>query len=243
MWDVDKERKENVLLILESIAVVLLLTYCFYRNWWAILPVSIVGFLFYKEEKRDQLMREKEERRQQFKELLYLTVTGIKAGYSVENAFLNSYEDLKNRYGRDSYICHILLQLQEGLRNHDSATNMWKTIGENSRIVEIRDFAEVFDVAKKYGGNMTKLLENTADVIGKRVEIKKEIYVFLSAKRLELKIMNVMPPAIMLYMEFTSPGYFSKMYDSLNGVMIMTACLCLYVTAYGLGRKIITGMG
>lgn len=239
MRQMDKKQKQHVRLIIESVVVVLVITYCFYRNWWAALPVSLVGICFYRQEKKELWMQEMEERRQQFKELLFLTATGLKAGYSVENAFLNSYEDLKNLFGRDCYICHILLHLQQNLRNHNSITEMWKTIGESSGIVEIQEFAKVFAVAKKSGGNMTQLLQTTADVIGKRVEIKKEIYILLSAKRLELKIMNIMPLVIMLYMEITSPGYFDVMYHSPGGLVIMTIILFLYVAGYGLGRRII----
>ena len=56
-------------------------------------------------EKKELLHQKKEEAREQFKDMLLLVVAGQKAGYSVENAFLKSYEDMNSLYGKDSSIC------------------------------------------------------------------------------------------------------------------------------------------
>ena len=60
----------------------------------------------------------------------------------------------------------------------------------------------------------------------------------MAAKRLEQKVMNVMPFFIVLYLEYTNPGYFDMMYHNLTGIAIMTGCLVVYMAAYGLAEKI-----
>ena len=50
--------------------------------------------------------------------------------------------------------------------------------------------------------------------------------------------MNAMPIVLMLYVELTSPGYFSKMYHSGAGIGIMTAALAIYLLAYFWGKRI-----
>lgn len=233
-------QKEKLFLLLESIGVTILLTYFFYRNWWAFVPMSLLGVFFFKCEKKDLLGKKKEEIRQQFKELLFLAMSAQKAGYSIENAFLDSYDDLKNLFGKDSYICCMLAQMRIGIENHISMTELWKRAGEISNIVEIQEFATIFEIAKKSGGNMTEMLENTAQAIANKTETKKEIAIITAAGKLEMKIMNSMPFAILFYVDLMYPGYFNEMYVSKEGIIVMTVCLGIYVVAYQIGRRMIT---
>jgi len=218
--------------------VTMLLNFCFYRSIWGLLPTGFLGILFFREEIKEFRRRENEALRQQFKDLLYLVCAGQKAGYSVENAFIQSYGDLSGLYGEKSRICRLLSKMKIGLENHIPMTELWKKAADESGIVEIREFAVVFEIAVKSGGNMTAVMENTAKVISSKAETKREIDSLISAKRLEQKIMNTMPILLMLYVELTSPGYFDAMYGSLTGVLLMSLALAVYASAYLWGKRI-----
>lgn len=230
--------KEELLLIGKSILVVFMIDYCFYQSYAALLFLSLPGFCFYRMERKDLLHRKKEEIRQQFKEMLLLAVTGQKAGYSVENALLNSYEDMENLYGKDSGICRMLREIRAGLSNNRKASKLWERIGESCDIEEIREFASVFDIARESSGNIDAVMERTSRTIENRAETKKEIETLLSARKLEQKIMNVMPFLLIFYISVTSPGYFDRFYHTVQGVSIMTVCLLIYLCAYIMGAKI-----
>lgn len=229
--------REKLLLYLKSALAVVIINYCFYRSFAAFLPLSVLGICYYKMEAGELLHKKKSEARQQFKELLLLTITGQKAGYSVENAFLKSYGDMAGLYGKDSSICKMLKELQAGLSNHCKAADLWKNIGDNCDIVEIREFAAVFEIAKKSSGDITVIMERTAETIGNKAETQKEIETLLSARRLEQKIMNSMPFFLMIYINVTSPGYFDGFYHSMQGIAVMTFCLLIYLIAFLLGVK------
>lgn len=231
---------EKAVMMLKSIGITAVVNYCFYRMWTAFFLLLPLGFGYYQKQKKERMHRKQEELRQQFKELLYLTVAGQKAGYSVENAFLKSYEDMAGLYGEESGICRILRYLQSGLSNHVPASDLWKSIGEISGIAEIKEFAEVFVIAKGSGGNMTAVMERTAGAIGSRAETQKEIETLLSAGKLEQKIMNAMPFLLILYIEVTSPGYFNGLYHSIHGIAVMTSCLLVYLSAYIWGMKLVS---
>ena len=230
--------KEEFFLIGKSILAMLLIDYCFYQSFVALLPLSFPGFCFYQMEKKDLIHRKKEEVRQQFKEMLLLVVTGQKAGYSVENAFLKSYEDMENLYGKDSGICRMLLEIRAGLSNNRKASGIWEKIGEACDIEEIKEFASVFDLARESSGNIDAVMEKTSRTIENRAETKKEIETVLSARKLEQRIMNIMPFLLILYVSITSPGYFDRFYHTLQGMIIMTVCLIIYLCAYIMGAKI-----
>lgn len=231
---------EKKYLLLKSILVVLILNYFFYRSIWAFAPLSIAGLVYYQIEKKALGQKKKEAAREQFKELMLLTATGQKAGYSAENAFLAGYQDMKDLFGEDSAVCGMLRILKSGRENNISFSRLWKQMGDQLDIVEITEFAQIYEISQKSSGNMSSVMEKTADIIIQKIETEKEIAVLLSARKLEQKIMNAMPFLLMLYISVTSPGYFSGLYHSAAGIFIMSVCLLVYLCAYVLSVHMIS---
>jgi tight adherence protein B len=104
---------------------------------------------------------------------------------------------------------------------------------------DIQDFAEVFSVAKRSGGNMTDIMGRTISVISRKIDVEKEIDVLTSAKRMEAGIMNLVPFFIIFYISITSPGFFAPLYHNLFGIILMTVCLIFYIFAYFLTERIV----
>lgn len=231
--------KEKAFLLLKSGLAVCIIDYFFYREWWALIPLSLMGAGYYRMEKETLLFQKKGEAREQFKELMLLVSTGQKAGYSAENAFLSGYRDMKNLYGTESAVCKMIRILQTGRENNIDFSVLWNQIGEQTQIAEIQEFASVYGISGKSSGNMAEVMENTADIIIRKAETEKEIEVLLSARKLEQKIMNAMPFLIVLYINITSPGYFDGLYHCAGGAAVMTVCLLLYAGAYLLSQKMI----
>lgn len=232
--------REKVILILKGVLAVFVLDYFFYRSLWALIPLSGLGFLYYRLEADSLRERKREEVRIQFRELLLLVSTGQRAGYSVDNAFLGSYHDMRQLYGADSTICRILSILKIGRENNMSAAELWKDIAKKLQIQEIQEFAFIYQVAQSKSGNMADIMEKTAEVIVSRIETEREIALLTSARRLEQRIMNVMPFAIMLYIELTSPGYFKILYQFPQGTLLMSLSLGVYAAAYFLSVRLIS---
>lgn len=224
----------------KSIIIVLILNYFFYQSIWAFFPLSGIGFLYYRLERKYLLDKKKEAVREQFKELMLLVSTSQRAGFSAENSFISSYNDLRALYGRDSSICQIIMMLKSGRENNIAFSKLWKQIGESLEIDEIREFSQVYEISQHSSGNMASVMDKTADIIVRKIETEKEIAVLLSAKKLEQKIMNIMPFAIMLYISIASPGYFQGLYHTISGVLVMSICLLVYLGAYILSVRIIS---
>lgn len=231
--------REKGALTAKSLIVLTIINYFFYQELWAFIPLCPVGILYYRMEKESLVLKKRREAREQFKELMLLVSSGQKAGYSAENAFLYSYRDMKNLYGAESVVCKMLRILQAGRENHIEFSVLWHQIGHQAGITEIQEFASVYEISGKSSGDMASVMEKTAGVIIRKLEIEKEIEVLLSARKLEQKIMNAMPFLIMLYINITSPGYFSGLYHCLGGIIIMTFCLAVYTGAYILSQKMI----
>lgn len=225
---------------LQGVGISALAAYVFYRSMVVFLLLLIPCLIiFLRQKKKDLLRKQKEELNFQFKEMMHAVIAGLQAGYSIENAFSHAYQDICLLYGNQSMVAKELYHLTIELKNNCNIEDILLDFAARCQISDIRDFAEVFRIAKKSGGNLVGILKNTADIISDKIEVKREITTLISAKCLEQKIMDVVPFAIILYIDVTSPGFFDGMYHNVVGIAIMTILLMVYIAAYLIAEKII----
>ena len=86
---------------------------------------------------------------------------------------------------------------------------------------------------------MSEILVSSAQVIGRNIETEEEIQVLLTAKRMEGKMMQVIPFLLVLYLQMTSPDFFLVLYHNATGIIIMTVLALLYAVAGAWSRKIL----
>lgn len=221
-----------------GICIAAVLASVFYQSWIAAILLQGIVPLYLREKKKELCKKQKFRLNEQFKEVMLTVSVNLRAGYSVENAFREAYKDSCLMFGIDSDMSKELLRIAKGLDNNVILENLLFDFGERSGSDSIRDFAEIFQIAKRSGGDMYSIIQSTVAVICEKVEVKKEIETLLCAKKYEQKIMNAVPILIILYMRGTSPGFFNPLYHNLLGIIIMTVCLGLYMAAYFLAKKI-----
>lgn len=232
------QRGEKVRTILVCAAVTGLLAYFFYRSLWAVIPLGAIGFYFFLDIRRKKAKKARNELTAQFRECILSVVSSLQAGYSVENAFLESEKDMELMYGKHSLIGGELKFVRRGLQINITLEELLADIAGRSGCTDIGEFAQIFALAKRNGGNMTEIIKNSAGQIGKRIELRQEIQMLLGGKQMELMIMKLMPFGILFYVGMGSPGYFDPLYNNLSGIAVMTGCLAVYSGAYFLGEAV-----
>lgn len=231
--------KEGVLYVLEGMLLVAAIGYFFYRSWVACLCLFPVLLLFMKEKRKDLARQRRQELSIQFKDMILAVAANQKAGYSIENAFRESYRDMEMLYGAEGVICVEIRYIIAGLDNNVVLEKLLYSLGMRSSLPDIMQFADVFYIAKRSGGNMTDILAKTAAVIEQKTETDKEIQLMVSAKKMEQRIMNVIPFLIIFYIGSTSRGFFDVLYHNVIGIIVMTACLGFYMAAYLMSKRIV----
>ena len=86
---------------------------------------------------------------------------------------------------------------------------------------------------------MTEIIKSVTDDIVLKETTRDEITASVTEKRMEQRIMSVIPIFIILYITVTTPGFLDVMYASVLGKLIMTGCIAAYVMAYLWGKRII----
>lgn len=219
--------------------VVIIVGKLFYGSFIAGVIISPLSMLIYKERKKQIIQRKTRQLEIQFKDMLISVSDALKVGYSFENAIRECYRDMCSIYGVDSVICGeikiMISQIKLNIRTQEVVDNFAKRVDlKNAKL-----FSQIFHVAKSTGGNMTEIIKSVTDDIVLKETTRDEITASVTEKRMEQRIMSVIPIFIILYITVTTPGFLDVMYASVLGKLIMTGCIVAYVMAYLWGERII----
>ena len=223
----------------QTAGVVLFFAWFFYRSLWAVPVLLPLGALYFRRCIERQYRKNKQELTIQFKECILSVANSLRTGYALENAFLESREDIRMLYGEQSSMYRELELIRRGMILNITLEELIGDLAKRSGIEEIEQFSVILNIAKRGGGNVTQIIRTTTEVISNKVETMQEMLTMLQGRRLEQKVMEVMPFGISLYIAAAYPGYFETLYHSMTGIAVMTLCLAVYVGAYLLGEKIL----
>lgn len=231
--------KEFLKIIMQCVVVGIVFDYLFYQNLWVLtgmFPVCV----FYLRWKKRQMIRERKKRlNYQFRDALTSLSVAVQAGYSVENAVSACVEDLGRLYVQGSDVLDEFRYMENQIKLSVPVEDLFMDLGERSGVEDIENFASVFFTAKRTGGDMNRVIQQVARMLGDKIDVKKEIEATLAAKKSEQMVMSLMPVGIIFYLKLTSPGFLDVLYGNFLGIAVMTVCLGIYVTAYWLGMKIV----
>ena len=224
--------------LVKGIGITALFAYVFYRSTIAFFLLSPLIIFVLKKEKKKYTAKRKSDLSLQFRELMNSLIASLGAGYSIENAFSRSYQDIAMLFGDKSYIGSELSYMLKAMKNNRNIEDLLYDFGERSGVKDIKDFAEIFRIAKRSGGDMPYMIKQTVDIISDKIEVSRKIATVISSKKMEQSVMNVVPFGIVLYIDVSSPGFFNSLYHNPFGIMIMTVVLIVYIFAYLLAEKI-----
>ncbi len=216
-----------------------LFAYTFYRSWTAFWILFPAAFLYPVHERTKKRKKRQLTLASQFKEGMAVLASALSAGYSVENALAVSEQELSLLYGHEGLITREFSGMVQQLRMNRTAEQLLSDLADRSELEDIWNFSEVFSAAKRSGGDLGSIMRHTADIIRDKMQVKEEIATLTASKQFEQKIMNMIPFFIVFYVDSTSPGFFSQMYGTGLGRMLMSVCLVVYLAAYAMSQKIL----
>lgn len=221
-----------------AMGLTMALSYGFYRSWHAILllwPVGVVWFIHcMSEEKRKKL----ENGKGSFRDGMRSISSALSAGYSPENAVREAAKELEQLYGgRDEVVREFKLMVRKLNMNRPVEVVLMEAADELG-LEDLQSFAEVFGVARKSGGQLVTIINDTVEVMEEKQATEAEVATVLSGKQFEQKILTVFPLALIAYLNISAEDFFSVLYTTLFGRVVMTVCLLIYLAAMYLSWKI-----
>lgn len=183
--------------------------------------------------------RKQKEMEDEFRECIMSVATGLRAGYSLENAFMESMNDMKIMFGEKGVIVKELKEICGGLTNNISLEKLLGDFAGRSRSLVIREFADILQIASRNGGDLTEIIGNTAECMEEENRLLREMEDMVSGRKFEGKIMSVIPFLLAIYIQCTNPGYLDMFYQDMFGRIVMTICFLVYLTSVLLIHKIL----
>ena len=215
-----------------GIGLAALVSYTFYRSMAVFLLLLIPAAFtpaYMKKIWKEKRLRQLEG---QFKEAIQMLSASLSAGISVENAISSSCHELELMYGPSGMMPREFAYMVQQMNMNRPVEELMSDFAERSGLEEAENFARIFRIAKRSGGQLVPIIRHT-------VQVKEEIRTLTASKQFEQKVMNAMPFFMILYVDSTSPGFFSVMYETVMGRFVMTGCLAVYLLSCWLAGKIL----
>ena len=217
----------------------LLVSYLFFESLPAAVLVLPLGVIIWKRDSASYIEKRRKTLVREFQEMIVVLSGSLNAGYSLEKAFYVTYQELIKEGTELIYITDELRRILYGIECNQRVEELLLDFGERSGARDIMDFATLVAQAKIYGGNLVMIIRQTASNISERTMVEEEIDTVIASKRLEGRIMLVMPFLIIVYMKLTNAGYMDIMYETTLGNVVMSASLLLIAFSGVLIEKIV----
>ena len=155
----------------------------------------------------------------------------------MENAWRESEKEMTELYGQDGIFVGELHQINRAVGMNQPIEKLLYEFALRSDCEDIQNFSDVFLYAKRSGGDFHKIIATTIEHISDKIEVEREVQTVISAKKMEQKIMNVIPVFIILYLNLTSGEFLAPLYGNLFGICVMTGALGAYLAAIMVSEK------
>ena len=192
-------KKEAAIVILESIAISVLISKLFFDSFWGMTASPAILLIMWKKTIEQKLEERNKKVAMEFQTMLKNVSSSLLAGFSLENAFVEAEKELKQMYGEKSYMFLELQNINKKVGMNTPLEELLEDLAERTGMEDIYNFIDILSFAKRAGGNFVEIIDNTINKMWAKYETAREIDVAISAKKLEQKVMSVIPVVLLAY--------------------------------------------
>lgn len=216
-----------------------LLCFIFYQSVFLALLVTPLALIYPSRRAAQLKERRKKEFNMQFKDALYSLSSSLMAGKSVEMAFRDVHQDLILLYpDPETPIIKEMGYLVRRLEMNETLEEGLVDLAKRAHLDDINSFVDVFTISKRSGGNLVEIIKNTSTIIADKLQIEQEIDTMLAQRKLEQKVLAIMPVGMILMLSWTTGDYMAPVFTTFTGRIAMTFSVVLLGIANYLANKI-----
>ena len=212
----------------KGLAIGSLIAWLFFKSLWGLLCVPVCVGLFWKQTKKKEKQRKQEKEQEYFVEYLGFLKEALLVGYSLEQAVGEGKKGMLTTVKEDEPFLRKVTRLERKMQLGTPVETAFSEWANEALCEDIGDFAEVLFIAKRTGGAVQQVIENTEHVIRDKQETLRYIRSVLHSREYEAKVMKVMPFAMLIYLRLFMPDFLTPLYHNAVGVGVMTTVLVVY---------------
>lgn len=212
----------------KGMAVGVGIAWLFYRSVAGLVAILPAVWFFLKQGKKRRREEEAAGLRRLFCEYLGFLQESLTAGHSLESAVWEAQKGMD--FSAAGGVCfsealeRLLRKRMLGVTVEDA---FWE-MAQECDCEEMQEFAEVLAIARKTGGALRQVIENTEGILNKKEETLRSIRSMVAGRVFENNLMKLMPFAMLGYLNLGMPEFLAPMYHNPVGVLIMSGVLLLY---------------
>lgn len=231
--------KERIFYIIIAALAIYVVGFIFYRSHSISLLLTPLAILYPRIRTKDIIKKRKRELNLQFKEALYALSSSLSAGKSIEMAFRDCLKDLIILYpAPDTYIIREFQYIVIRLDMNETIEDVLMDFANRAHLEDVSNFVDVFATSKRTGGNIIEIIKNTSKVIADKIHIKNDIETMLSEKKLEQKLLNIIPIGLIVILSMNAADYMEPVFNTTFGRAMMTISIILLGIAFIISKKI-----
>ena len=231
--------QQDIRAFLQGILLLGAIAYLFYGTFWVMILFSPYLILHMKNWKRDWKLKKQQNFRFQFKEMIQSMASALSVGYSMENALKEAQKDLRTIYKEEDMIMEELSFMLRQIQMNITVEQAFLELSSRVQDEDVETFVTVFVMAKRSGGDAVEIIRNAVRQMSEKIDVEREIVTIMSAKKLEFRIMTMIPFGMIIYLRMSFPEFFQVLYGNLIGVVVMSVCLLIYLLAYICGKRMV----
>lgn len=209
--------------------------------WNAVVMIiagSIAGKVFLPIRREQLRVTRQNKLKSQFRDMLEAVATSLGAGKNVQESFLAAYDDLKNQYEKDAYILNELAAVNTGLVNGMNVERLLADFAERSGCEDIEDFASVFEICFRKGGNIKETVRITYEILSDKMTVSDEIETIVSGSKSQQSLMLFMPVILVALIKMSSDE-FAANFATPSGLLATTFGIVVFAVSYYVGKKVL----
>lgn len=205
-----------------------LIAWLFFQSAWGLMIVPVCVVFTVVNEKKKETERRKETEQERFVEYLGFLKEALLVGYSLEQAVGEGKKGMMTTVKEeDSFLCAVA-RVERRMQLGTPVETAFSEWAEEALCEDIKDFSEVLFIAKRTGGAVQQVIDNTERVIRDKQETLRHIRSVLHSREYEAKIMKCMPFAMLLYLQLSMSEFLAPLYHNPVGIGVMSLVLILY---------------
>lgn len=237
----DMNETEKVIFFTAGYCCIAIIVFLFYHSiLLSLLSGVLIRYVrpFYEE---FMVRRRMQELAVQFKDMLYCISASVSSGRQMAEAIIEAEENMSVMYASDTPIMAELIHMRKCiLENNESDKALLEDFARRAKSEDINNFVQVYATCRNMGGDMEKIISRTSNILTDKMNIEREIKAITAQKKLEGRIIALMPLAMLLSLNLVSGSYIAPLYETILGRLIMTGCLMACVYGVWLMEKIST---
>lgn len=228
---------------LKSLLIYFLSAWLFFDSVYGLIPLLPYAVFSIYRVARKTGQRQRELVTVQFKDVLGCMLTALEAGYSAEKSVESARTDMAILHGNKAYMVKELEKMERRLGLGENLEDIFMEFASYTGIREIENFADVFVVAKRSGGDIISLIRSANRDLYEKIEMKREVEGVIASVVSESTVMKFMPLLIIFYMKVFSAPLISVLYETALGRIVMSLTALLYFCFAEYTERLVDGAG